>query len=99
MFVLFRKALGSHGAIGHPPTHKEAKEDGNNAIDEEKPLPGLQRPRGDEREAVGEETADNLLGAVHHVPIDDSGGLLLSSIPDGGEDDEGGLADRFEETE
>lgn len=97
MLVLLRKALGSHGAIGHPPAHKKTKKDGDDAIDEEKPLPGFQRPSGDEGEAIGEETANDLLGAVHHVPIDDSGSLLLAPIPDGGEDDEGWLTDRFEE--
>ncbi len=68
----------------------------------------------DQAEAVGQQTTDDLLGSVHHVParvrsclervsygipVCHGFGLLLAFIPHAGHQDEGGLADGFEDTQ
>ena len=53
----------------------------------------------DLREAVGEETTDNLLRSVHHVPVVDDRCLLLTLVPDRTHDQESRLAYGLEDTE
>lgn len=62
-------------------------------------MPSLQRSAADVGEAVGEENADDLLRAVHHVPVRHARGLLFAAVTHGGEDDEGGLARGLEDAE
>lgn len=68
MLFLFSPAFGSHRGVRHPPSDEHAEENGDDAVGEEEPLPGFEGTGFDEGEAVGEKTADDLLGAVHHVP-------------------------------
>lgn len=97
--ILFTEALGSHGRIRHPPADKDTKNERNNGVRQEEPLPVLEGTRADEREAVRQETADDLLGTVHHVPVRHAGGLLFTAVPHSREDDKGGLAGGLEDTE
>lgn len=97
LLVLLGEALGSHGRIRHVNQHDGPEEDGDDAVGKEEPLPGLERAGLDQAEAVGEQAADNLLSTVHHVPVGDSGSLLLALVPHGGQHDETWLADGFEE--
>jgi hypothetical protein len=60
-FVIFTKAFSTHGGVGHPPANKNAVDDGDAAVDEEEHLPGLESASLDEREAVRQKAADNLL--------------------------------------
>jgi hypothetical protein len=68
VLVFFSKALCSHGRVGHPPANEEAPEDGNPTVSDEESLPRFERSRVEECETIGQETSDNLLSAVHHVP-------------------------------
>lgn len=46
----------------------------------------------DLREGVGKETSNNLLSAVHHVPVIDDHCLFFSLVPHRAHDDKSGLA-------
>jgi hypothetical protein len=50
-------------------------------------------------EAIREESANDLLRAVHHVPVVDYLSLFVTLVPHRTHDEEGGLANRFEDTE
>lgn len=99
MLVFFGKAFGSHRTVGHIPAYEEAKEDRDNPIDQKDPLPRLQRAGGDKTEAIRQQTANDLLHAVHHVPVYDPSRLLFSSVPDGGEKHKGWLTRRLEQAQ
>lgn len=97
--VLLGEALGTHRAVGHPPADKKAKDDGDDTVGQEDPLPRLERASLDQAEAIGQQTTDNLLGTVHHVPVGNTRGLLLTAVPDTGQDNKCRLAGRLKETE
>jgi hypothetical protein len=50
-------------------------------------------------ETVGEKTTNNLLRAIHHIPIGDYSGLFITSVPNGTHDQESRLANSFEYSE
>lgn len=64
-------------------------------------MPGFQaRGRGlDESEAVGKEATDDLLPAVHHVPVTHRRCLFFSLIPHGTKVHKGRLADGFQDAQ
>jgi hypothetical protein len=51
------------------------------------------------REAVGKETANDLLCTIHHVPVGDDSSLFITLIPDGTHDQESWLANSLKYTE
>jgi hypothetical protein len=53
----------------------------------------------DLRETIGEKTSNNLLGAIHHVPVVDDRGLFIALVPNGTHDQERRLAYSLEDTE
>jgi hypothetical protein len=53
----------------------------------------------DLREAVGKETANDLLCTVHHVPVVYDSGLLIALVPNRTHDQESWLANSFEYAE
>lgn len=98
--VLFTKALCPHGGVRHPEEHEEPPQDTRDAVGHEERLPGFDGGgRGDVCECVGEDAADDLLPAVHHVPVCDGLGLLVALVPHGGEHEENGLTAGFEDPE
>lgn len=97
MLILFAKALGTHRGIRHPPKDEKAEDDGDDTVSHEQPLPRSEGAVRDQSEAVSEESADNLLRAVHHIPVGNPRGLFFASIPHGGEDHKSRLASRLEQ--
>lgn len=84
MLVLLAEAFRAHGRVGHPPHDKQSPQDGQTSVGEEQRLPGLEYfVASNEGEAVGEQAADDLLGAVHHVPVGDGGSLFFPLVPQG----------------
>lgn len=62
MLVLFCETFRSHGRVWKPPDDENPPEDREAAVGDEDCLPGLESVvAGNERETVGEETADDLL--------------------------------------
>ncbi len=53
----------------------------------------------DEREAVRQKAAHDLLPAIHHVPVCDCCGLLFALVPHAAHDQEGRLADSLKDAE
>lgn len=69
VLVLLGEALGAHGRVGHPQDDEDTPQHGDDAVGDEKGLPGVDGlVLADQTEAVCEQTADDLLATVHHVP-------------------------------
>lgn len=100
VLVLLAEALGTHRRVGHPPHDEQTPEDRQTSVGEEQCLPGLEDlVTADQGEAVGEQTTDDLLSTVHHVPVGDGVGLLLTLVPHGREQDKGRLTAGLEDTQ
>lgn len=82
--VFGREALGTHGRIGEPPEDEDAPEDRKAAEEGEQHLPRGDRTAFDVVDAVGEQSADALLQAVHGVEATDGNGLLFLGVPHSG---------------
>jgi hypothetical protein len=83
---------------GKPPNHKHPPDEGEDTISEKD---GLPRPNARwwalyETEAIGHQSAYNLLRAIHHIPVSDNLSLFISPIPHRTKDQKCGLADSFE---
>lgn len=76
--------MGAHGRVGEVVEDEETPEDGEGAVGDEDCLPGGEGAGVEEGEAVGEEAADDLLAAVHHVPECDGLGLFGAFVPHAG---------------
>lgn len=80
--VFFREALGTHGRIRQPEEHKYApKHRGGTVGDEDSLIRFDDSVIAEQRKAVSQQTTYNLLSTVHHVPVRDSLGLLISFVP------------------
>lgn len=96
--LVFTKALGPHRGVRHVPEDENTENDGGNGVAEEQPLPGSKGTVFYEREAVCQQTSDDLLHSVHHVPVSDGSSLLLTLVPHCRKHNKGGLARGFEDT-
>lgn len=90
--VFLGEAFGSHGRIRHVDENENAEEDGDDTVRQEQPLPGFKWPGGDQGEEISQQATNNLLSAIHHIPVGDSCGLLLAAVPHSGKYNEGRLA-------
>lgn len=71
LLVFFGETLCSHGTVGHPKQDKKAPAHRNSAVGKKESLPVLDWRRWalDESEAVCQKSTNDLLTAVHHVPV------------------------------
>lgn len=81
LLVVLREAFGSHGGVREEPKNETAPEDGERAIRDEDGLVASDDLVPNQREAICEQSAHNLLSSIHHVPVRNGLGLLLALVP------------------